>query len=912
MSAAMFGAVCVVLALGCGAGALVVLLCSRLPGLKGCRAPSFASLLDYCALSPEGDLLILKDGSLCAMYEVTPSDLDSLSQGEQNRLRTVCSHTLRKLEGGWSLNFDVVRYKSSRYLPDSYAHPSRGARAIEEERRRHFQEQGSFECRYVLSITKKGSLHSGELIVPHQLSEELLKSCERFNAELRALCDPLQLELVMRRLGVRRGAPLEEQELLSHVLSCLCGGCRHLAAPAFPVYLDAELAPGDFVTGTCPRLGDSYIACVAVEITRPDSMFCMLKALSEIEAEYRFSTRFISLSRASSGLALLKKGRFWEQRRRSLISQVLNTENAPEDNFARKQVADVELAKDSLSSGDESFGAYSGVVVLHAPEGQKLCELVAKAVKQIEELGFGARVETLNTVEAFLGSLPGQVRYNLRRPLISSRVLCDLLPLNEPWHGEKYSPNDKYSGGSHRACPLMQVRGSGGGVFYLNLHYADLGNTLIFGPPGAGKSVLLCALVHALLRYPDMKIIAFERGSSFYALCKAVGGQHIHLDHHSRFCPLGNLEGAQNLSRALEFIRLVCALDNFEPDSCCLEALKNNLSQFWQVELDNERQKLEKNGPVPSQEGVPPFRAVPGIADRSLTAFSLFSADKRVSNVLKAYLRSGGSSSILDGRAGESISLQNSLNVFELGRLFEDRKFLPPVLLHLFQLMEASLTDDGHPAAVILDEAWLMLKNPMFREAIKSWIKTMRKHNVVIIMATQSIADISDCDIGEELFDCAKTRIYLPNSDALQPRYYSRYENAGLNDAQIRAIAHARIRRDYFIHKARDFARFELELTPLERALYSLSGSDGVKQVNQLWNQYHEDFYRCLTAGPGALAQVPENQSPMAAAASAEQKALLPGPAPLQALLFGAACRPDQHQEPPRVPPGGTTPGVWR
>jgi type IV secretion system protein TrbE len=64
-------------------------------------------------------------------------------------------------------------------------------------------------------------------------------------------------------------------------------------------------------------------------------------------------------------------------------------------------------------------------------------------------------------------------------------------------------------------------------------------------------------------------------------------------------------------------------------------------------------------------------------------------------------------------------------------------KYGLPLLLYLFRRIERRL--HGQPAAILLDEAWLMLGHEVFRDKIKDWLKVMRKANCLVLMATQSL-----------------------------------------------------------------------------------------------------------------------------------------------------------------------------
>jgi type IV secretion system protein VirB4 len=60
--------------------------------------------------------------------------------------------------------------------------------------------------------------------------------------------------------------------------------------------------------------------------------------------------------------------------------------------------------------------------------------------QEIQREGFTARIETVNTMEAWLGTLPGHPVPNVRRPLIHTANLADMLPLAGVWTGRRRTP----------------------------------------------------------------------------------------------------------------------------------------------------------------------------------------------------------------------------------------------------------------------------------------------------------------------------------------------------------------------------------------------------------------------------------------------------------------------------------------
>src|SRR3546814_2973367 len=99
-----------------------------------------------------------------------------------------------------------------------------------------------------------------------------------------------------------------------------------------------------------------------------------------------------------------------------------------------------------------------------------------------------------------------------------------------------------------------------------------------------------------------------------------------------------------------------------------------------------------------------------------------------------------------------------------------------PVLTYLFHRLEerfASLSETGEkgrPTLLILDEAWVYLDNPAFAARIREWLKVLRKKNVSVVFATQSLADIAGSAIAPAIVESCPQRIFLPNDRAIEPQ----------------------------------------------------------------------------------------------------------------------------------------------
>ena len=200
--------------------------------------------------------------------------------------------------------------------------------------------------------------------------------------------------------------------------------------------------------------------------------------------------------------------------------------------------------------------------------------------------------------------------------------------------------------------------------------------------------------------------------------------------------------------------------------------------------------------------------------ERTLTGLSVLLQSNALKQALHPYTLEGPFGRLLDADADRLET--GSVQCFETEDLRQEASAVFPVLTYLFHRLEERF--DGRPSLLILDEAWAFLDNPLFASRIREWLKTLRKRNVSVVFATQSLADIAASAIAPAILESCPTRIFLPNDRAIEPQLRSAYEGFGLNARQIELIARAVPKRDYYV-QARDGTRMiDLSLGPVALA----------------------------------------------------------------------------------------------
>jgi type IV secretion system protein VirB4 len=216
--------------------------------------------------------------------------------------------------------------------------------------------------------------------------------------------------------------------------------------------------------------------------------------------------------------------------------------------------------------------------------------------------------------------------------------------------------------------------------------------------------------------------------------------------------------------------------------------------------------------------------------ERTLTGLSLLLQHQGLRTALMPYTLEGAYGGLLDA-ATESLKL-GSLDCFETEALLATGGAVAPVLSYLFHRLEARF--DGRPTMLVLDEAWIFLDHPLFAARIREWLKTLRKKNVAVVFATQSLADVADSAIAPAIIESCPQRILLPNDRAAEPQARAAYERFGLNATQIDTIARATPKRHYYLQSARGNRLFELGIGPVAMALAATADPTSQKRIDAI------------------------------------------------------------------------------
>jgi type IV secretion system protein VirB4 len=751
-------------------------------------AERLADHLPWAALVAPG-VVLNKDGSFLRVLAFRGPDLESATEAELVGACARANNVLKRLGSGWALFFDAERREAQAY-PDS-AFPDVASWLVDGERQAAFEAAGThFESRYHLSLTwlppADAADRAGRSLMERPDGENIRDwrgALESFVAETDRVLDLLSGFMPQVR-------PLDDGETLTFLHGAISDRRHRVAAPETPMYLDGLLTDTPLVGGLEPRLGDLHVRTLTVlgfpSLSRPG----ILDALNHQDFGYRWVTRFIALDKTLATKTLTSLRRQWFNKRKSIttiLREVLY--NSPAqllDSDADNKVADADQALQVLGGDHVGFG-YLTTTITVTDRSRMAVEDKVRAVERIVNgLGFTCVRETVNAVEAWLSSLPGQTYANVRQPLVHTLNLAHLMPLSSVWAGPVRN-------GHLDGPPLLVAKTAGSTPFRLSTHVGDVGHMMVVGPTGAGKSVLLSLIALQFRRYPGAQVYIFDKGNSARAAVLAMGGAHHALGSAEAdgetlaFQPLANIEDAGERSWAADWIAALLAHESLVVTPEVKDAIWTALASL---------------ASAPREE-------------RTLTGLALLLQSNALRLALQPYTLEGPHGRLLDA-AEQHLSLAD-VQCFETEALMGQARAVAPVLTYLFHRLEERF--DGRPTLLILDEAWIFLDHPLFAARIREWLKVLRKKNVAVLFATQSLADIAGSAIAPAIIESCPQRILLPNDRAIEPQGHDIYARFGLNDRQVELIARATPKRHYYLQSARGNRLFELGLGPITLAL---------------------------------------------------------------------------------------------
>ena len=751
-----------------------------------------SSYVPWICLIDKG-VVLNKNGTLQKTLKYRGYDLDSSTVYELKNINAKLNDVIKRLGQGWSLNVEARRKKCTDYIEAK--NEILAIDIIEKERKLNFLENEHFESEYYLTIVQliptDNSKKVGEIFLEYAKKSEILdKTLENFNKEFKKILN-LFKEIFLEV------TELDDEETYTYLHSCVSVKKDKVIVPEIPYAMANYLCDSDLVGGLKPKLRGKEIRCISIQGFPNYTVPGFFDVLNRLNIPYRWITRFLMLSKLEALSKMERKYKNIFSQRLSLFQRVYAELTGEKEENSRK------LNEDALNKANEvrtqialtmgdyvSQGFYTCTLIVDGDSIDEVEERVDVISKTINNMGFITIEESINSVEAFLGSIPGNITNNIRMPILNTITLSHLLPVSSVWGGDSWNKH-------LNAPPLIYTKTKGSTPFRFNIHIEDIGHSAIVGPTGYGKSVLLGLIASSFIKYKDSRVYFFDKDASSRVLTYAVGGEFHDLGNDElSFQPLANIEIVEEKEWAYGWILEILEQEN-------VKVSPTQKEKIWKA-LDN----LAKTP----------------IELRTISNFYTSVNDREIKEALIPYKIGGALGKYFD-------SDKDTLNfsrwqVFEMNQVINNKKGITPLLSYIFRRIENSL--DGSPCIIILDECWMFFDNPIFAAKIREWLKVLRKKNCSVIFATQELGDILNSKLFTTVLDACQTKVFLPNPNAFADNYIPIYQKFGLNKTEIEIISKATKKKEYYYKSTKGSRLFELDLK--EKTLSLIASSDLAKQ----------------------------------------------------------------------------------
>jgi type IV secretion system protein VirB4 len=539
------------------------------------------------------------------------------------------------------------------------------------------------------------------------------------------------------------------------------------------------------------RLDDHYVRVLTLKEPPAHTFPLLFQALYEIPSNLILASEWQREAQGAVRREIHAKRRHFHNAKVSLTNYVTDTSTTPADllvdDSATAVVRDLGAALTELTLQGRYFGQYTLTVVLYDRDSEALERSVGACLKAFAAHDAQVTDERYNLLNAWLAVLPGNGVYNVRSMHLLNTNYADLSLL--------FAQDAGVETNAHLGREALAVLDTTQGTpYHLNLHVEDVGHTLVLGATGSGKSFLLNFLVAHLQRYTPRTLI-FDLGGSYEGITTYFGGQalRVALDRPgftiNPFC----LEPTPtNLQFLFTFVKvLIQAGGQYAMTRADDQALYEQLETVYALDSDQRR-----------------LFTLANILPRGLA------------QQLQRWVEGGQYGQVFD-HVDDTVTLA-PFQYVDFEGLDGVPLVLEPLLFYLLHRATATILDPalaGTLKVFVLDEAWRFLRDPTIRAYITEALKTWRKKNACVLLATQSSEDLERSELLRVAIESCPTQIFLANPHIDQAMYRELFH---LNETEAARIAMLVPRQQLLLKQPHVAKVLNLHVDPKSAALFSV------------------------------------------------------------------------------------------
>jgi type IV secretion system protein VirB4 len=448
------------------------------------------------------------------------------------------------------------------------------------------------------------------------------------------------------------------------------------------------------------------------------------------------------------------------------------------DTASVAHVSDLGESLKAIEVDGKRFGQWSLTVVLYDRDLPSVNRALSACTKVFSTVGAQVYDERYNLLNAWLAAIPGNHAFNRRRLFLLDTNLADMAFVFAPDAGNAENPHLK---AEHLAILETPQRTQ----YFLNLHYQDVGHTFVAGATGAGKSFSLNFLLAMLQKYSPITYI-FDIGGSYKKLTDTFGGTYVRVGLDNRafsINPFSLPKTKENLHFLFSFVKVLITSSGYTPSMEDDQDLWSQLESIYDIDPSHRRLS------------------------------TLVSVLRRpVAQALTKWVGEGQYGMLFDN-IEDNLTFA-TFQAFDFEGMDKYPEMLEPLLFYVLHRASETINGQGRSGTLkvfAMDEAWRFFRNSTIKAYIVEALKTWRKRNALMILATQSSEDLLHSEMLDVVVESCSTKLFLANP-GMDRNAHARLFH--LSEAETERIAGLIPKKQMLLHRPDVSKVLELNVDP--------------------------------------------------------------------------------------------------
>lgn len=488
-----------------------------------------------------------------------------------------------------------------------------------------------------------------------------------------------------------------------------------------------------------------FSAMLSIKAYQPITYQGMLDEISALNIEYTITQSTQPYDRQNTKTRLRDQQNEMRQTKDESVSQT-------------EQITD---AFDDAASGEVGYGAHHLSLACFADSQEELNKSVATIVSRFSDIDVVCVREDTGCESAYWAQLPGNFSYIQRAADISTKNMAAFMSLHNYAVG-------KFSG-NHWGNAVTIFETLSGSPYYFNFHYKDVGNFLIFGSMGSGKTLLAGFLILQSMKFGGKRVI-FDKDRGLEIMVRAMNGAYEVLKPGipSGFNPC-QLDGTpQNRKFLVSLFTKMLTVHGEQLSESDISEIETVVSCIYAMSKES----------------------------RQLCHIAQFFGFKKKDSLRARFdqWHSNGSYAWLFDNKIDTLNLKPDVLGFDLGSILSDQACKIPALMYLTYVVSQVL--EGNRGILFIDEGWVALNDDYFKNLINDWSRTPRKKDNIFGLATQVANDTVSSSINKSIIESTSTKIFFPNPCADRDVHINEF---GLTEREYEIVKNSSDDKNFFL-----------------------------------------------------------------------------------------------------------------